>query len=201
MNTGKRTASAAVLAAFCVLTACGGPSSEVGADGARIAEQWQEAGDFTATVRLLADDAGYLYEYAGTYSYDADGADTLTLTAPEELSGLKMDIAGEGETLTVQYADATFDTGIPAQPGATPADGVPALLAVLRQQAPQEVWEEEVGGVRMVGARYESQDDERVLTRQVWLTRDRLRPACAEIYVDGERRLQIFFSDWMDADV
>jgi len=192
-----KTRSAAILAAFFLLCACseksGGPLDE------RIPQTFQNLAGFTAQVRILSDLGDSTQEYGGTYMYRQEGNDTLTLQTPQALEGIVVDVSGEDTaSLTVQYKDTVLDSGMPSRSGMTPADAIPRMLCELRDAAPLEASEETVGGVQMAAARYEIEDEQGRIMYQIWLTRDSLHPSYAECFADGQRVLQVFFSEYAE---
>ncbi|MBP3311709.1 MAG: hypothetical protein J6L72_05675 [Butyricicoccus sp.] len=195
LNKQIKARTAAILAVLFLLCGCsaggGGPLDE------RIRQTFEELPGFTAQVRILSDLGDSTQEFGGTYVYQKEGNDTLTLQTPQALEGIAVDISGEDAgNLTVRYEDTVFDSGMPVRPGLTPADAIPRMLCELRDAAPLEAWEETVGGVKMAAARYEIEDDAGRIMYQVWLTRESLRPSYAECFADGERVLQVFFSEY-----
>lgn len=196
LNLRRRMGAAIGMAAlFFLLCGCAGEKN-----GAGIAERLQEtyAGlpGFTAQVKILCDLGQSTLEYSGQFEYNKEDNDKFTLETPEALAGIVITASGErADNLTVQYEDTVFDSGMPARPGLTPADALPLLLDTVRTDAPLETWEETVGGVKMAVARYETEDDAGKIMRQVWFTRESLRPSYAELYADGNRVMQVFFSE------
>lgn len=165
----------------------------------RIPQTFQNLAGFTAQVRILSDLGSSTQEYGGTYMYRQEGNDTLTLQTPQALEGIVVDISGEDTaSLTVQYKDTVLDSGMPSRSGMTPADAIPRMLCELRDAAPLEAWEETVGGVQMAAARYEIEDEQGRIMYQIWLTRDSLHPSYAECFADGQRVLQVFFSEYAE---
>ena len=178
---------------LCMLGGCAGKNAST--LDARIQQAFAELPSFTAQVKIISCAGQSPLEYGGLYEYQKEGADTFTLKSPEALSGIAIHIAGEkADEISVQYAETVLEPGLPAQPGMTPADAVPTLLDLLRNAAPQETWEETIGGAKMAAARYETDDGN--LTYQIWLTQESLKLSYAECYADGERVLQIAFSEY-----
>lgn len=178
---------------LCTLSGCASGQEGSHLDE-RIRKSFEELPGFTAEVKILSDLGQSTMEYSGQYAYNKEDNDRLMLKKPEALAGIVVAISGEhADNMTVQYEDTVLDAGMPMRFGATPADVIPLLLHALRTDAPQETWEETVGGVKMVAARYETEDEQGKIMRQIWLARDSLRPAYAECFADGNRVLQVFF--------
>lgn len=185
------------MAALLFLFSCGAADGK--GENDNIAAHFEAVNGFTAQVKILSDLGQSTLEYTADYEYNKGDADKMSLISPEALAGLAISVAGEQTSeLTVQYADAVLDSGMPARPGATPADAVAALLYELRASAPAELWSETVAGEKMTVARYENDADESKISRQVWLGEKDLHPVCAEVYADGSRVLQLFFSNYSE---
>lgn len=150
---------------------------------------------FTAQVKILSDLGQSTLEYGGHFEYNKKDSDKFTLETPDALAGVVITTTGEtAENFTIQYADTILDTSMPEQTGFTPADVLPLLFQTIRTDAPSQIWSETTRGIRMVCARYETNDGS--LVRQVWFARDSLRPTYAELYQDDKRILQVFFNQY-----
>ncbi|MCB6365526.1 hypothetical protein LI291_04935 [Intestinibacillus massiliensis] len=130
-------------------------------------------------------------EYEADYEYNKTSSDRLTLTAPEDLSGVSETISGDNRLqMTLEYDGTALDAPAPETPGFSPADAVPYLLYDLRASSPDEVWGEQVNGEPATVLRYVREGTE----KQVWLAEKTWAPVCAELYIDGQRVLRCVFS-------
>ena len=199
MKCKKKGAAAVWLAAFLIFAAgcsAGGDENEL---AARIRQTYEGLDGYTAQVKILSDLGQSTMEYGGKFEYNREGNDIFTLETPESLTGITITASGEhADALTIAVEDTVFDAGGSVRPGLTAADALPLLMDSIRSDVPLETWEETVGGVRMAAARYETEDDLGRIMRQVWFTSDSLRPSYAELYADGERVMQVFFSQFQE---
>lgn len=191
--------AAGLLAALLVAASGCGPAPDGAGESDRIRQTYEAWNGFTAQVKILSDLGQSTMEYGGQFEYNREGNDIFTLEIPESLAGITITASGEhADNLTVAYEDTHFEAGAAGRQGLTAADALPLLMDTIRSGAPLETWEETVGGVKMLAARYETEDDQGRIMRQVWFTRDSLRPSYAELYADGERVMQVFFSEFQE---
>lgn len=186
-----------VMAAVLLCLTGGCAARNQGPLDAQIQQAYEDRPGFTAEVKMIANLGDATAEYGGTYTYQKDAPDTFVLKTPDALQGIVLDIFGEqADNMTIRYENTVFDSGMPTREGLTPADAVAFLLDALRTAAPEETWEDTVGGVRMAAARYAAGDDADRRMYQIWLTWDSLNPAYAECYAGSDLALQLFFSEY-----
>ncbi|MDR3765623.1 MAG: hypothetical protein Q3Y08_01105 [Butyricicoccus sp.] len=196
----KIGAAIAVAAFFILLCGCATKPGNAGIPE-EIQQTYDQMSGFTAQVKILSDLGQSTLEYSGEFEYNKEDNDKFTLKTPDALAGIEIVASGESPAnLTVQYGDTIFDSTQPARAGLTPADVLPLLMDTIRTGAPLETWEETVGGVKMVVARYESEDDQGRIMRQIWFTRDSIWPSYAELYADDQRVMQVFFSEFQQIE-
>lgn len=199
MKSKKRVAAAVWMAALLVLESGCGAGTDANETAERIRQTYEALDGYTAQVKILSDLGQSTMEYGGRFEYNREGNDIFTLETPESLAGITITASGErADDLTIAFEDTAFDLGGSVRPGLTAADALPLLMDSIRSSAPLETWEETVGGVRMAAARYETEDDQGRIMRQVWFTSDSLRPSYAELYADGQRVMQVFFSQFQE---
>lgn len=171
-----------------LLPACGGKT----ASDQTVQSYFSEVNGFEAHVKLLSDLDSSVLEYEMDYVYNKEQADSFTITAPESIAGLGGTIAGDSSAeFSLQYDGLALDDAMPQRTGLTPADGLFCLLADLRSGEPSQRWTENVAGKTLLVLRYDSEDDQGKVAKQIWLTADGRQPVCAELYADGECVLTI----------
>ena len=176
-----------------LLCGCGRPA----AGGEDVRTHFETLNGFEADVKILSDLGESTLEYTVHYQYNKEDVDSFSITAPESLSGIGGTIAGEESgAFSLQYDGLSLDDAMPQRTGLTPADGLFCLLCDLRTAEPQQQWTETVSGEKMVVLRYAQETGQ--IEKQVWLTRDGLRPVCAELYADGERVLTLTLSGYRE---
>lgn len=151
-----------------------------------------EVNGFAAHVKILSDLEQSVLEYEIDYVYNREDSDTFSITAPESLAGIGGTIAGtDSARFSLQYDDMQLDDAMPGRTGLTPADALFCLLADLRTGEPVQQWTEEVAGQTLLVLRYEGEDGDGKIAKQVWLSGDGRQPVCAELYADGKCVLTI----------
>lgn len=151
-----------------------------------------EVNGFVAHVKILSDLEQSVLEYEVDYVYNREESDTFSLTAPESLAGIGGTIAGtDSGQFSLQYDGMQLDDAMPRRTGLTPADALFCLLSDLRTEDPAQQWTEDAVGQTLLVLRYESEDGDGKIAKQVWLTNDGRQPVCAELYADGKCVLTI----------
>ncbi len=174
-----------------MLSGCGGTA------GAESVRAHFEALD--AAEELMSDLGDSVLEYQMDYVYDREGNDQFTITAPESLAGIGGTIAGtDSAQFTLQYDGLSLDDAMPQRTGLTPADGLFCLLNDLRTAQPVQIWSESASGTDFLVLRYEGEDEDGTVEKQVWLTEQGMQPAYAELYADGSRVLTIRVTAWQE---
>ena len=138
-------------------------------------------------------------EYQGEYQYNRDGEDVLAMTAPEEVAGIEIRIAGEpAEGYTLRYADTELYLALDAPSGTRPVDAASALMQTLCTAEPNAAGEDLLDGIEAQHLSYREPDSDPAVSREVWLDAQGF-PLCAEIFVDGEKQVTLFFTDFTAA--
>lgn len=84
----------------------------------------------SGTAEIRADYGQRVYDYTIDFTWQKEGDMVLTITQPEELSGVTATLR-EGETL-LQYEDVRLETGPISPEGLSPVDSLPAFLDYIR---------------------------------------------------------------------
>ena len=167
------------------------------ADGQTVREHFETLAGFEAELKILSDLGQSVLEYQVDYVYNREDNDTFTITAPESLAGIGGTIAGtDNASFALQYDGLALDDAMPQRTGLTPADALFCLMNDLRTAEPVQLWTERADGASLLVLRYEQQDADGKVEKQVWLTEDSLQPVCAEFYADGTRVLQLLVTDY-----
>lgn len=167
------------------------------ADGQTVREHFETLAGFEVELKILSDLGQSVLEYQVNYVYNREDNDTFTITAPESLAGIGGTIAGtDNASFALQYDGLALDDAMPQRTGLTPADALFCLMNDLRTAEPVQLWTERADGASLLVLRYEQQDADGKVEKQVWLTEDSLQPVCAEFYADGTRVLQLLVTDY-----
>ena len=152
-----------------------------------------------AQIELMSDLGDSVLEYQMDYVYDREGNDQFTITAPESLAGIGGTIAGtDSAQFTLQYDGLSLDDAMPQRTGLTPAGALLCRLNHLRTAPPVQIWSESPSGTDFLLLRYEGEDEDGTVEKQVWLTEQDMQPAYAELYADGSRVLTIRVTAWQE---
>ncbi len=177
---------------LCFLQGCASAPDET-----QLLQHFADLPAATFHTKILSDTDAARLEYELNYVYNRTDNDTLTITAPEILSGITATIAGTQKAdFTLQYGDTVLDTPSISKPGLTPLDCIPRLLYELRASVPVEVANTSADGVALTMLQYEDPAQEDGVVRQIWVDTSQNIPVRAEVYVDGQRILSCDFSDW-----
>ncbi len=178
---------------LCVLQGCASAPDE-----AQLLQHFANLPGATFHAKIFSDTDTLKLEYELDYVYNKDDSDTLTITAPEILSGITATISGAQKAeFTLQYGDTILDTPSISKPGLTPVDCIARLLYALRACVPTEIASESADGVALAMLKYEDSAQEEGIIRQIWVDTNQNIPVRAEVYVGGQQILQCSFSDWV----
>ena len=181
----------------CLLYTSAGCGGTAGAESVHAHFEALDAAE--AQIELMSDLGDSVLEYQMDYVYDREGNDQFAITAPESLAGIGGTIAGtDSAQFTLQYDGLSLDDAMPQRTGLTPADGLFCLLNDLRTAQPVQIWSESASGTDFLVLRYEGEDEDGTVEKQVWLTEQGMQPAYAELYADGSRVLTIRVTAWQE---
>lgn len=151
----------------------------------------------TATVKILSDIDASALEYQAEYQYNKNGEDRLTMTAPEEVAGIEIYIAGDrSDELTLRYAGTELFLTLDSPSGARPVDAASALMQTLQTAEPAAIGTDLLDGIEAQHISYHEQDSDPAISREVWLDEEGL-PLCAEIFLDGGKCVTLFFTGFV----
>lgn len=167
--------------------------------GERIRAQYSDMTAASATVKILSDIDRSALEYQGEYQYNKNGEDRLTMTAPEETAGIEILIGGEQtNALTLRYEGTELFLELDTPSGTRPVDAASALMQTLQTAEPTAIGSDLLDGVTAYHVSYHEPDSDPAVSREVWLDENGL-PLCAEVFVDGEKRVTLLFTDFTTA--
>ncbi|MBS5151201.1 MAG: hypothetical protein Q4A63_03160 [Butyricicoccus pullicaecorum] len=146
-------------------------------------------------VKILCDFGQSALEYRVDYEYNKEDNDLLTVTEPEAIAGVAVEIAGQ-QDFTLQYQDAALEFGRDAVSGLTPVDAIADLMYDLCTGEPTEIGKDTIDGVQAVSLHYETIDVQPEISKTVWLEPDTMAPLCTELYCDGQKRVTLFFEQF-----
>ncbi len=182
-----------MLALFC-LSGCG---RSVPPAGETVRGYFENLSAAQMKVKILSDFGQSALEYHVDYEYNKEDNDLLTVTAPESISGVQVEIAGQqAGTFTLRYQDAALEFGADAVSGLTPVDAIADLMYDLCTGEPTEVGKDTLDGVQTVSLHYETVDIQPEIAKTVWISPDTMTPLYAELYCAGEKRLTLFFEQF-----
>ena len=153
----------------------------------------------SATVKILSDIDVSALEYQGNYQYNKDGEDLLTMTAPEEISGIEIRISGDPiDGYTLRYEDTELYLALDAPSGTRPVDAASAVMQTLRSAEPDAIGEDLLDGIEAQHLSYREPDSDPAVSREIWLDAQGF-PLCAEIFINNEKQVTLFFTNFTAA--
>ena len=182
-----RKATLFALTLICLLTACGEQEKHL---VTQLQQEYAAVGKATVEADLICHYEDEIREYTLLCAY-TPGKSTVTVLAPENLSGISATV--EGGMLTLSYDDISLDAGTYSAASISPVVALPKLLEAAAWGYPMEQSEECVGerncirlGCDLSGA------PETMYT--TWFDKETLLPLRSEIAVDGVMVYEIIWS-------
>lgn len=180
----KRTALFALMISL-LLSGCAAAAEDEDTI-ARWQEGWRQSEmAFSAAVMTQTENSSCSYEADCRY---AAGETQVTLTAPENIAGVRFRTDGEGSALA--YDGAELLLGEPDS-DLTPAMAVPLMMEAMTEGYLLRTWREE----DYLVAELETDEDETVI---LWLWEG--RPVCVQIAVDGYTAAQLQIEQWQQKE-
>lgn len=188
MRLSRSTAiiSAILLSLLLPSCAAGGEDEEL---AKTIQDEFQNAQSVYFSSDIRADYGQRVFDFGVTYSGSA-GKGTLTVTEPEIIAGVAVDISDGGATL--EYDGAEVYTGEILPDGLSPVDAPPMLLKAWSEGLITETVSEDWEGSDCLAALFRI--DERTDMR-TWFDEKTSLPLHAEVYFDGYMVLSFNFFD------
>ena len=171
----KKIISALMTASLLLLSACGDSGDITG----EIQKTYSEAPDVTINTRLRADYGENVYDFALSCDFSDEGG-TVTITEPEEISGVTARVEADGVTLSYEGAEVFTGTLLPD--GMSPVESVGVMLRAWREGYVTESASESYGDVPCQALTFRISDTSELRT---WFDRETLLPLHAEIYSNG----------------
>lgn len=179
------------------LSGCVSNEDNIEKTSSKIMKMYSDLSQFETNIKFLCDSGESILEYDCEFEYNKDYGQTLTIDKPESLSGITIHSTGtNSDNINISYEDTVLDFDTSKQHGTSPADFMPNLIVCLSSSSADEIWSESQHNQKLLVARYENKTNDTNITTQIWLYKDTLSPMYAEIYQDGERVLQSFFSEF-----
>ena len=165
-----------------LLTGCGKGTEET-LEARRDALAGAERIAFTAALRCDLDTE----EFCCTVKAEQTPEELrLTVTEPEELSGITARLSEDGEGL-LEYEGLSLSLGRALTEGPGPLQSLPILLTALREGYVLRAWRERDGETELLAAELWAGDD---LSLTVWYDAQSLNPVHAGFGMDGKERIR-----------
>lgn len=169
-----------------LLPGCGEREARLERGFAAFREAVTATESLSASVRLTASAGEAVSEYRLELVYDGRTV-TVTIAEPELLAGITA-VARQGET-EIAYESVRLGAGALDESGLTPVSALPAVLDAVQSGYLELLWWEEP----YICARLHVSEAS-VLT--LWLEKDTLVPATAEIASGGRTVVRCVFEEW-----
>lgn len=191
MQRKRRKLAILLCGAMLLLAACGAPSA---ADEALIArEAMLQYEQISGNATLTADYGLRVYDFGVTFSYQKDGDITLTLTAPETVSGISATL--EQGTSALHFDDMQIETGALTDSGLSPLGAIPRLFSEAKEGYISACAFETLGEQQVLRVDYRNADAQPGTGEEVsiWFDATSYLPLQAELLSDGYRVVAVQF--------
>lgn len=162
-----------------LLTACGGGEEKDPA--AALQRQYAAVASATLEADVTCHYEGEERTYTLLCAYTPEKS-TVTVLAPENLTGISATL--EGEELTLSYEDISLDAGSYSAAAVSPVAALPKLMAAAAGGYLTEQSEEAVGERPCLRLAFDLSEDQETLYT-TWFDQETLLPLQSEISVDG----------------
>ena len=162
-----------------LLTACGGGEEKDPA--AALQRQYAAVASATLEADVTCHYEGEERTYTLLCAYTPEKS-TVTVLAPENLTGISATL--EGEELTLSYEDISLDAGSYSAAAVSPVAALPKLMAAAAGGYLTEQSEETVGERPCLRLAFDLSEDQETLYT-TWFDQETLLPLQSEISVDG----------------
>lgn len=162
-----------------LLTACGGGEEKDPA--AALQRQYAAVASATLEADVTCHYEGEERTYTLLCAYTPEKS-TVTVLAPENLTGISATL--EGEELTLSYEDISLDAGSYSAAAVSPVAALPKLMAAAAGGYLTERSEETVGERPCLRLAFDLSEDQETLYT-TWFDQETLLPLQSEISVDG----------------
>jgi len=182
-----------VLALMLTLAACGPTKPDKAALALR--EQLKTIEQLGGTAYLTADYGVRIYDYTIDFDYYQDGDLTLTITAPENLSGIGVSLHQGSAAL--HYDGMVVETGPLTSGGLSPLETVPSLLRTALEGYVAETAFETLGAAQTLRITYRNPEEQLGMGEEatLWFSLETNLPLQGEILSDGYRVIAVTFAD------
>ena len=138
-------------------------------------------------------------EYELVCHYEAEGTSVVTVTKPEELSGLAIEFDGEKKTL--RYGETCLDAPRLGDEGLSPAEVLPRLMDALRQGYLTEEGKEDFAGAEAWRITLAQEGKTGDILFTIWLSEEDGTPLAATVF-DGEMlNCKLVFTSFTFGDI
>ncbi len=171
-----------------LLTACGGGAEKDAA--AALQQEYAAVAEATLEADVTCHYEGEERTYTLLCAYTPERS-TVTVLAPDDLSGISATL--EGEELTLSYDDISLDAGSYSAAAVSPVAALPKLMAAAAGGYLTEQSEETVGERPCLRLAFDLSEEEETLYT-TWFDRETLLPLQSEISVDGAVVFEVAWS-------
>ena len=182
-----------VLALTLALTACGPTRPDKAALALR--EQLLAIEQLGGIAHLTADYGVRIYDYAIDFTYQQSGDMTLTLTAPENLSGIGVTLHQGSAAL--HYDGMVVETGPLTSGGLSPLEAVPSILRAAVDGYVAETAFETLDDTQTLRITYRNPEEQSGIGEEatLWFDLRTNLPIQGEILSDGYRVIAVTFEN------
>ena len=183
----KRRLALPILLAL-LLSACGGQTRD---NAPNIRDFYTNTQALTLTALVQADFGDRTAEFQMLYERSADGVETVTVEAPEEIAGITVTLLENGSQL--RFEDLVLETGALPGSGLSPLEAIPLAVKSWRDGYITEQGRDTLNGTASRRLTHTVTHDGGAITAVSWFENDTANPLKTEIFIGGYCVLRCIF--------
>jgi outer membrane lipoprotein-sorting protein len=171
-----------------LLSSCGGQTRDNAID---IRDFYTNAQELTLTALVQADFGDRTAEFRLAYQRGTDGAEVVTVTAPEEIAGITVTLTENGSRM--MYDGLILETGALPGTGLSPVEAIPFAVKSWREGYITEQGKDTYNGATCQRLTHTVTRDGAAVIVTTWFESETAVPLKTEIFADGFLVLRCIF--------
>lgn len=193
----RRSLICVLMIPLLLLAGCGGGEGSSAEEQAlAVRTRYLAMTSFAGSAEVTADYGERVYDFTMDFSWEKDGDLVLTVTSPEEISGITARVR-DGETL-LEYDGASLGAGDLSGDGLSPVEAIPAILDDARSGCITQCVLEQMGEQETLRVEYGDPRDPEGLTSTLWFDPSTGALLRSELFSDGYLVITCVFTSFSE---